>query len=114
MYVASARIWDFQEKCFTMASSTWASVKIDIPLWNPSRPITVIEERCKVKGGTSVAVTVNDGTNNLDAITCGTTLTTDTSLSNNTWVTDEAMEVDLGAVTGAVDYLNYCIKYRYD
>lgn len=113
-YVGSGRIWDTQEKCFTLASTTWASVKTDIPLWHPYRAITVVEERGIVIGGTSAVLTLSDGTNNMDALTAATTLTKDSSLSNNSWIADELMQVDVGTITGAVDYANVCIIYRYD
>jgi hypothetical protein len=108
----SGSFYGTHEKCFTMSSTTLATGKTNIPLWYPYRGITVVEERCQSTDGTSVVVTVSDGTNNMDSITCGTSLTKDSSLSNNTWNADERMEVDIGTVTGAVNYVNYCIVYK--
>lgn len=100
------------EKCFTMASSTWASVKTNIPLWHPAKAITITDVYCETEGGTSVAITFSDGTNALEAITCDDDgAADDGSIANGTFTANEKFEVDLGTVTGAVDYLNACITY---
>lgn len=101
------------EKCFTIATTSMA-VYEDAIIWSPEAAITVSKERCRVVGGTSVAMNISDGTNDMDSITCATTLTEDASLSNNSWSADEQMTVEFGTVTGNVDTVNYCIVYSYD
>jgi hypothetical protein len=98
------------EKCFTVASTTFNSFD-DVPLWYPSKAITVQQQRCKADGGTSIVLALTDGTNTMSSSTCATTFSTSTPASNNTWTADERMEVDFGTVTGAVNWVNYCIKY---
>jgi len=111
-YFASTTV-SYIERCATFASTTFNNYD-NVPMWNPYQGITVIEERCYSTGGTSVVLTISDGTNNLDTITCATSLTKDSSLSNNTWSTDELMEIDFGTNTGASDYVNICIIYKKD
>jgi hypothetical protein len=63
---------------------------------------------CYVTAGTSVVLTPSDGTNDMDAITCATTITADTSISKNSTVTaGELMQMKIGAITGAVDYVSF-------
>jgi hypothetical protein len=100
------------EKCFTMASTTWGSVKTNIPLWHPRKAVTITDVYCETEAGTSVAVVLGDGTNSLESITCDDDgAADDGSIANGTLTADEKFEVDLGTVTGAVDYLNVCISY---
>jgi len=102
------------EKCFTLATSSFATYEDSI-IWSPEAAITVSKERCRVVNGTSVVMNLTDPSNNdLDSITCATTLTEDASLSNNTWSADEAVIVEFGAVTGNVSTVNFCIVYTYD
>ncbi|MBU3969108.1 hypothetical protein KJ991_02780 [Patescibacteria group bacterium] len=69
---------------------------------------TLTSYTCYVTGGTSVVLTPSDGTNDMDAITCLTTLTSDTSISANAIATaGELMRVKVGAVTGAVNYVSF-------
>jgi hypothetical protein len=102
-----------KEKCFTLATSSFA-VYEDSIIWSPEAAITVSKQRCRVVGGTSVAMNISDGTNDMDSITCATSLTEDASLSNNTWSADEQMTVEFGTVTGGVSTVNYCIVYTYN
>jgi hypothetical protein len=111
-YFASTTI-TYIERCATFASTTFDKYD-NVPLWHPYFGITVIEERCYSTGGTSVQVTISDGTNNMDTLTCATSITKDSSLSNNTWVADELMEIDFGTNTGSSDYVEVCIIYRKD
>jgi hypothetical protein len=71
---------------------------IDYPL----DAITVTNVKCIVTSGTSIAITLGDGSNNMESITCGNTLTSDDgSLTNNTWTADEKMQLSIGTVTDA-------------
>ena len=101
------------EKCFTIASTTFNGYD-NIPLWRPDRAIEVESAYCAATSGTSAEVTVSDGTNNLDTITCDTDgQADDGSLANNQWNARELFEVDFGTITGAVDWINYCITYKH-
>jgi hypothetical protein len=79
---------------------------IHIPKWTKDgRDIT--QFRCHVDGGTSVVVNVSDnGTNDTESITCATTQTSDTDVATNSVFTaDELWRVEIGTITGSVDYL---------
>lgn len=78
---------------------------IDIPKWTKDgRDIT--QFKCHVDGGTSVVVNISDGTNDTETITCATTQTSDTDVAtNSTFNADELWEVQIGTITGTVDYL---------
>ena len=66
----------------------------------------ITQYRCHVISGTSVVINVSDGTNDTETITCVTTQTSDTDVSNNsTFTADELWELQFGTVVGAVDYL---------
>lgn len=94
---------------FTLASTSAEFLSggfIDIPKHTKDgRELT--QFRCHVVGGTSVAVNVSDnGTNDTEAITCATTQTSDTDVAtNDTFTADELWRVEIGTVTGAVDFL---------
>ncbi len=69
---------------------------------------TVTSYSCYATAGTSVVLTPTDGSNAMDAITCTTSLTTDTAISQNSSVTaGELMSMSIGAVTGSVDYVSF-------
>jgi len=109
-YGASERVVTYlKEKCFTLESPS--DDDDDVPFFFPEKAITVHEIRCISQGGTSTVVVVGDGTNDMDSITCATSTTSDTSLSNNTFTANERMQFDIGTVTGTVDWVNYCIRY---
>jgi hypothetical protein len=102
----------WQEKCFTVASTTF-NIYDNIPLWHPAKAVTITDVYCETDGGTSVAMTLSDGTNALEAITCDDDgAADDGSIANGTLVADERFEVDFGTVTGAVDWINVCITYN--
>ena len=68
----------------------------------------VTEYSCYVTAGTSVVLTLTDGSNAMDSITCLTTNTTDTAISVNQVVTaGELMQMNVGAISGTVDYVNF-------
>lgn len=93
---------------FTLASTSpdfFDGGIIDIPKYTKDgRDIT--QFRCHVDNGTSVVVNISDGTNDTETITCATTQTSDTDVAtNSTFTADELWEVQIGAITGTVDYL---------
>lgn len=66
----------------------------------------VIGVRCSVDGGTSVVINLSDdGTNDTNATTCSTTEAQHGFTSNNDWIADEAIRLEVGTVTGSPDYL---------
>jgi hypothetical protein len=101
----------WQEKCFTVASTTF-NFYDDIPLWYPVKAIEITNVYCRTDGGTSVVMTLSDGTNALESITCDANGEADDgSIVNGTFTARERLEVDFGTVTGAVNWLNACITY---
>lgn len=72
---------------------------------------TMTEIRCKVDGGTSKALAVEDASaNSTEDITCGTTVTSDDgSIINATVTAVEEMYIDFGATTGAVDTVSISV-----
>jgi hypothetical protein len=99
------------EKCFTLFSPADADHD-DIPIYSPTDGITVTNMYCRVQGGTSAVLTLSDGTNALDAMTCDADgAADDGDISNSTFSANERMEVDTGTVTGEVDYVNFCFTY---
>ena len=79
---------------------------IEIPKWTKDgRDIT--QFRCHVDNGTSVVVNVSDnGTNDTETITCAATQTSDTDVAtNSTFTADELWRLEIGTITGTVDYL---------
>ena len=111
--VGTARVFGRAET--TLFSFTLASTSVDffnggvIPIAKnikDGRDIT--QFRCYVDGGTSVVVNISDGTNDTESITCATTVTSDTDVAtNSTFTADEKWEVQIGTITGAVDYLTF-------
>ena len=96
-------------QCFTLEDP--ADADDNLPIFSLDDAFTVTRLDCIVSGGTSAVVVLNDGTNNLDSMTCATTETSDTSLSNNTFTALEKMECDIGTVTGSVDWVRMCFTY---
>lgn len=69
---------------------------------------TLTQFSCRVESGTSVVVNVSDGTNDTETITCDTNGETDTNVStNDTFTAGETVTIEIGTVTGAVDYLTF-------
>jgi hypothetical protein len=102
-----------KEKCFTL--ETPVDGDDDVPIWSPKHPITITDVYCRVQGGTSIAVTLGDGTNYLEAVTCDAGGEADDgSIANGAFIADERMEFDMAAPSGAVDWVNYCITYTVD
>lgn len=60
---------------------------------------------CKADAGTSVAINFSDGTNDTNAVTCTTTGSMFALTSNTSFTTNEAIRLEIGTVTGSVDYV---------
>lgn len=113
LYVNDDRIIGYESRCFGWASSTEEDDNVTV--FRPQQDITVSSSTCETTGGTSVVMTLSDGTNSMPAITCLPGQTSSIgSLSNNTWNAYEKMELDTGTVTGEVDWFLYCIYYSFD
>jgi len=109
-YSGALRVLTYKyRQCFTLESPSDSDD--NIPIFSLDDGFTVTRLDCRVMGGTSAVVVLNDGTNNLDSMTCLTTETSDTSLSNNTFTALEGMECDIGTVTGSVDWVRMCFTY---
>lgn len=87
----------------TIASSSLLNgVVIPIPkLIDQERQI--LKFSCLATGGTSVAVTVSSTA----SITCGTTYTSSTVSANNVFHEGDTWSLNIGVVTGNVDYLSF-------
>lgn len=108
---------DFQEKCLTMSSSTWNGMGTTTTLWYPNQAITVFKMTCIGKKDTAGTTTIafGDGTNFADTLTCGETLSTDSSLSNNTWNAAEDFTWILrSANQGTPQRFTACVYYYID
>jgi hypothetical protein len=114
VYIDALRVYTYKHRfCFTLEDP--ADADDDIPLFSHDDAITIFRLDCRVEGGTSAVVVLNDGTNNLDSMTCGTTETSDASMSaNNTFTALEQVEADVGTVTGTVDWVRFCFSYTID
>lgn len=66
---------------------------------------------CRVTGGTSQVIAIEDGSaNSSEDITCGTSLTNDDgSITNATYTFGESIFIDFGATTGSVDYVSITV-----
>lgn len=67
--------------------------------------------KCKVDGGTSKVIAIEDASgNSTEDITCLTSVTSDDgSITNATFIPEEEMYVDFGATTGVVDYVSFSV-----
>lgn len=65
----------------------------------------VIAVICQVDAGTSVVINLTDGTNDTNAVTCTTTEAEYKFTTNHVWTSYETIQLEVGTVTGAVDYL---------
>lgn len=94
----------------TLGSTTPAFVSgTQIPIAkyvHESRQLT--QYRCWVEGGTSKVFNVTDGTNDTETITCGASVTSDTSVgTNNTFTPGEKWYLETGTTTGSVNYVTF-------
>ena len=66
---------------------------------------TVTDISCYVESGTSVVMTLTDGTQDMDSLTCDVDgAVDDGAIANSAVTAGELMQIDIGTVTGAVDY----------
>jgi hypothetical protein len=100
----------YHEKCFTIEDI--AAADDNVPIWSPNKAILITDVYCRTQGGTSAVITISDGTNALEAVTCDADgQADDGSITNGAFTANERMEFDTGTVTGAVDWTNFCITY---
>ena len=76
---------------------------IEIP--EDYRAMVVTGVICKVDAGTSVVINLSDGTNDTGTATCTTTSTQYAFTANNSFNAYERTQLEVGTVTGSVDYL---------
>lgn len=99
-------------------SATVASTSVDfisggrIPLPPQRDGVAITEIHCFVDGGAlkEINLDVLAGGSNTDTVTCGTSLTSDTSMSaNSNLAAGTLMALELGATTGSVDYVTFSV-----
>lgn len=101
------------EKCFTVQSPV--SSDDNVPIYSPSQAITVTGVYCRVQGGTSAEIQINDGTASLESVVCTAAgAADDGSIANGSFTANERMEYDTLDVTGSVEWLNVCIRVSSD
>ncbi len=111
--VAKRTLPYYKEVCVTL--ETPVDADDNIMFYQPHKAITITDVVCRVDGGTSIPLTISDGTNALEAITCAATATEDDgSILNGTFTALERMEFDLGTPVGTNTWLNFCITYTVD
>jgi hypothetical protein len=87
----------------------------DVPFFFPRNAITITDVYCQVDGGTSISMTISDGTNAMEAITCdGDGAEDDGTPTNNTFTSLERIEFDLASPSGTNTWLTVCITYTVD
>ena len=94
-------------------SNEWFSGGI-IPLGEQRDKYYINEIHCSVDGATSVVISVayRDGTNNTETLTCTPVGVSDTSIdtnSNYSGLTKASSSLELGTITGTVDYLIFTV-----
>jgi len=95
--------------CRTLETPTDADD--DIPVWIYDYAVTITDVHCQTEGGTSIAITLGDGTNSLEAVTCDADgAEDDGSITNGTFTDSEAIEWDCAAPSGTVDWVTVCIS----
>lgn len=99
--------------CWNIASVS--DTDDDLPLYTFYRAATVTNVGCRSTGGTSTVVTLGDGSNSFEAITCATTWTADDgSITNASFTALEQLQFDIGTITGDVRVLQICAKWSWD
>lgn len=96
----------------TIASTSEAFISgglMPLPLRGDGGTISRIA--CKVDGGTSKTLAIEDASaNSSEDITCGTSATFDDgSITNATYTANEEMYIDFGATSGSVNYVSITI-----
>lgn len=110
-YGGAKRVLGYQRQfCFSL--ETPVDADDNVPIYFPREPITVTDVYCEVDGGTSVAMTISDGTNALEAITCDADgAEDDGSIANGTFTANERVEIDLASTSGTNTWLAGCVTY---
>lgn len=88
----------------TVASTSayWYSGAL-LPIGSNKDGLEITQYRCYAEGGTSVVLSLSDGTNDTETITCATSVTSDTDVAtNDTFTADEKMYLKFGTITGSV------------
>lgn len=113
-YGSALRILPYtHEFCRTLETPTDADD--NIPFFTPVDNITITGVYGITQGGTSIAGTISDGTNTLEAITFDSDgQADDGSITNGTFTADERMEIDFSAPTGTVNWVTWCVRYTVD
>lgn len=96
----------------TIASTSDAFISGgDVPVPDDGDAFTMSRISCRAVGGTSVAITIKDGSGNAtESITCGTSITFDDgSITNASFTSNEAKYIDFGTVTGSVNYVTITV-----
>lgn len=111
---------NIKTKSFIVASSTLAYIgaygaagTTTLLLWNPERPITLVNATCRTDVGTG-KVNFNDGTNLSTMLSCSTTGARTTLSTNNTWVMSEDFKVSIGTIATAPNVFTITLNYRED
>lgn len=103
----------FWERGFTL--ETPVAADDNIPFWHPKHAVTITDVYCECEEGTSVGITISDGTNNLEEIICDADgQADDGSIANGTFSANERMEFSVGTVTGSVDWVTVSISGTID
>ena len=95
---------------FTFASTSPDFVSGgELPVPPEKDGYTITSYSCYVTGGTSVVLTPNGASQgDLDAITCATTITKDTTMTAASIIAaDELVKMKIGTVTGVPDYVSF-------
>ena len=110
-YGGAKRVLTYEKEiCFALEDPVDADD--NIAFFFPKKAITITDVYCQVDGGTSLPLTISDGTNALEAITCDLDgAEDDGSITNGTFTARERMEFDVGTPTGTQTLLNACITY---
>ncbi len=114
------RVVSYQkELCVTLENPVEADD--NIPFFTPRRNITVTDIVCRVDTGTSINLTISNGTDEMEVITCGTAASEDdgdpcdgTDPTYCHYEALERIEFDLSSPSGTQDWLNFCITYTID
>jgi len=94
----------------TIASTSIAFVSGgELPVPPEKDGYTITSYSCYVTGGTSVVITPSGASQgDLDAITCGTTITKDTDMTAGSEIAaDELVKMKIGTITGDVNYASF-------
>lgn len=103
------------EECKTIETPVDADDNITLFAWRDASTITDVW--CETQGSStpSISMTLSDGTNALEAITCSDAgQEDDGSIANGTFTSLERVEVDFGAPSGTVNWVTICVTRTVD